>query len=106
MSNIIKFPVNKRTLQLKIEKAIDTALANVKPEHKKSLKQEAFSAFKENENMFSNFNIDIPNTASQEQISNLEAIFKKETENKLTLVAQIMKLKIINHINKIEKEKI
>ncbi len=53
MSNIIEFPTNKRTLQLQMEKAIDTALADVKPEYKESLKQEAFSAFKENENMFS-----------------------------------------------------
>ena len=104
MSNIIEFPSNKRDVQVQIERAIEAALINVKPEYKDRLKQEGLNAFKEHESIFSDIKLDLPDTISEEQISNLKKAFEEEKEKKYLLVAKIMSLKISNEINNIEKE--
>ena len=106
MSNILEFPKNKRAGQVKIEKAIDLALSNVKPEYKKRLKKEAINAFKKHENIFTNIKLELPDSITDIQISRIKEAFEKEKEDKLYLVVEIIKLHLSREIDKIEIEKI
>jgi len=105
MTNIIEFPTERKRFWVSLERKIDDALSNVKPEYRGKIKKEALDTLKQYETYFSNYSLELPATVTQQQIQGIQEMLNQETKRKQDLVIEIISLRIKSLIDNLAKNR-